>query len=240
MSVFVIGDLHLSFGETVEKPMDIYGERWRDHPQRVMENWERVVGENDTVIIPGDISWGLRLTDALPDLQWISRLPGQKVLLKGNHDLWWSSLSKLSQLSESLHFIQNQCYDGGSFVVCGSRGWICPGENGFTAQDRKIYDRELLRLRLSLDAGKKVREKAEKEGRELALIGALHFPPTNEIMGISGFMELFSEYGAKKVVYGHLHGQEAFQNGIQGVFGDVEYILASCDKLGCMPLKILD
>lgn len=240
MSVFAIGDLHLSFGETVEKPMDIYGGLWADHAQRVKENWEAAVKDTDTVIIPGDISWGLRLAEALPDLEWISRLPGQKVLFKGNHDLWWSSVSKLSRLHGSLHFIQNQCYDGGSFVVCGSRGWLCPGESGFSAQDRKIYDRELLRLRLSLEAGKKVRQQAEAEGRETALIGVLHFPPANEASGTSGFMELFEEYQASRVVYGHLHGQDAFGSGPQGLCGTVEYHLTSCDKLSCRPLKIFD
>lgn len=240
MSVFAIGDLHLSFGEAVKKPMDIFGGQWVNHPQRIKESWEELVTEADTVIIPGDISWGLKLEEAVPDLSWIAGLPGQKVLLKGNHDLWWSSLTKLSRLETSLHFVQNQCYEGDGFIVCGSRGWICPGATGFTAQDRKIYERELGRLKLSLEAGRKAMEQAEQEGRKPVLIGALHYPPTNETMDSSGFMDLFEEYGAKKVIYGHLHGAEAFRNGLQGVKGSIEYILTSCDKLGCRPLKILD
>lgn len=240
MSVFAIGDLHLSFGEVVEKPMDIYGGQWINHTKKVKENWEQLVKETDTVIIPGDISWGLRLSEAMADLMWIDQLPGQKVLLKGNHDLWWNSISKLSKLAESLHFVQNQCYAGSDFVVCGSRGWICPGESGFSAQDRKIYERELGRLKLSLDAGKRVRDKAAEEGQELTLIGALHFPPTNEKLESSGFTELFEEYGATKVIFGHLHGVEAFKNGLQGYKGNVEYLLTSCDKLACTPLKLLD
>lgn len=240
MSVFAIGDLHLSFGELVEKPMEIFGGQWANHAERVKENWETLVSEEDTVIIPGDISWGLRLSEAVPDLEWIAALPGRKVLLKGNHDLWWSSISKLSNLAESLSFVQNQCYEGESFIICGSRGWTCPGDTGFSAKDRKIYERELLRLKLSLDAGKMARERAAAEGRELLLIGALHFPPTNEKMENSGFTELFSEYGATKVVYGHLHGTEAYKNGFQGTRNGVEYCLTSCDKLACRPLRILE
>ncbi|WP_130863891.1 metallophosphoesterase [Bacilliculturomica massiliensis] len=240
MSVYAIGDLHLSFGELVEKPMDIYGGQWIGHAERVKENWEQLVKEEDTVIIPGDISWGLRFEEALPDLRWISALPGKKVLLKGNHDLWWSSISKLSKLDEKLYFVQNNCYADDSVVVCGSRGWICPGNSDFTQRDRKLYDRELLRLRLSLEDGKKLRRRAAEEGRELPLIGALHFPPTNEKFESSGFTELFEEYGASKVIYGHLHGTDAFKNGLQGRKGNIEYLLTSCDKLACRPVLLLD
>lgn len=240
MSVFAIGDLHLSFDHRVDKPMDIYGGQWINHAQRVKDNWEELVGPEDTVIIPGDNSWGLRLSEAMEDLMWISRLPGQKVLLKGNHDLWWNSISKLSKIQESLHFVQNQCYEGSNFIVCGSRGWTCPGESDFTAKDKKIYERELGRLRLSMEAGKKARERAKAEGRQLTLIGALHFPPTNEKLDFSGFTEIFEEYGAGKVIYGHLHGIDAFKNGLQGVKRNIEYILTSCDKLSCRPLKLID
>ena len=240
MSLYAIGDLHLSFGESVEKPMDIYGGLWVDHARRVRESWTELVGEEDTVIVPGDISWGLKLSEAAADLEWISRLPGRKVLIKGNHDLWWSSLTKLSGLFPSLHFLQNQCLDGGDFIICGSRGWTCPGESDFTAQDKKIYERELGRLRLSLEAGRKALLRADEEGRRPKLVGALHYPPTNEKMLGSGFTDLFEEYGACKVVYGHLHGSDAFRNGLQGTLRGVEYILASCDKLRCVPVKLMD
>ena len=233
MSLFAIGDLHLSFDETVEKPMDIYGGQWIDHTTKVKENWEKVVSEKDTIIVAGDISWGLKLSEAMADLHWIDALPGQKVFVKGNHDLWWSSLSKLSKISERMHFIQNQCYEGEDFIICGSRGWVCPGESGFSGQDRKIYDRELGRLKLSLEAGKKAKERAIEEGRNPKLIGVLHFPPTNERMESSGFTDLFEAYDVKKVVYGHLHGREAFKNGLQGERKGIEYRLVSCDKLSC-------
>src|SRR5665647_1795251 len=127
MSLFAIGDLHLSLGEKVDKPMDIYGGPWIRHVQSLRENWENIITEKDTVILPGDVSWAMRLADAMKDLKWIASLPGQKVFVRGNHDLWWSSYTKLSKIDESLHFLQNNCYVGDDFIIFGSRGWLCPG-----------------------------------------------------------------------------------------------------------------
>lgn len=232
MSIFVISDLHLSL--SVDKPMDIYGGQWMNHVERIKKNWITLVREEDQVIIPGDISWGLRLEEAMEDLNWIDELPGKKILFKGNHDLWWNSIGKLNKLFESLTFVQNNYYETQTHRVCGSRGWACPGEVGFTSQDEKIYLRELGRLRLSLDA-------AMKHGdNEKEMIGVLHFPPTNEKMEPSGFIKLFEEYGIKKVVYGHLHGKEAYKNGLQGIRNGIEYSLTSCDKLECTPLKLIE
>ena len=149
MSVFAIADLHLSFGEGVDKPMDVFGSSWVNYEARLKEAWLDLVRPEDTVIIPGDISWALRLSDALPDLRWIAALPGEKVLLRGNHDLWWSSMAKMRGIEPSLHFLQNDSYLGEGFLVLGSRGWLCPGGKDFTeSEDGKIYGRELLRLEL--------------------------------------------------------------------------------------------
>jgi len=230
MSIFVIADLHLSL--SVDKPMDIYGGQWVNHAERIKKNWMKLIKEEDTVIIPGDISWGLRLTEAMEDLKWIDDLPGKKVLFKGNHDLWWNSIGKLNKLFEHLTFIQNTYYETENHRICGSRGWTCPGESGFTQQDQKIYQRELGRLRLSL-------ENAVKNGdSRKELIGVLHFPPTNEKLESSGFTDIFEEFGVKKVVYGHLHGREAYKNGLQGIKNGIEYYLTSCDKLECIPLLL--
>lgn len=230
MSIYAIGDLHLSFSERVEKPMDLFGPEWVNHAERLKENWMRTVSADDTVIIVGDISWGLHLEEAFPDLDWIEALPGNKVLIKGNHDLWWNSITKLKVLYDKLFFVQNSFFPAGGVAICGTRGWICPGDNDFTVHDEKIYKRELIRLRFSL-------EEAVNAGYT-ELIGALHFPPTNDKLQGSGFTELFSEYGVKKVVYGHLHGKEAFSNGLEAIFNGVEYKLVSIDKLKCEPQLI--
>lgn len=231
MSVFVISDLHLSL--KAEKPMDVFGGAWVGHTDKVKQRWLDLIGPKDHVILPGDISWGLRLEEAMADLQWIEELPGTKYMVKGNHDLWWTSLSKLSRLFQTIRFIQNLSYEGEDFIVGGSRGWICPGTEGFTLQDQKIYLRELGRLRLSLDDMQRKDPKRKKKR-----IGVLHYPPTNERLKDSGFTKLFEEYGISQVVYGHLHGKDAYRNGFQGIKNNIEYILTSCDKLECTPLRL--
>lgn len=239
MSLFAIGDLHLSFGVKVDKPMDIYGGPWVRHWETVKENWLRDVTEKDTVIIPGDVSWAMHLVDAIPDLLWLAALPGKKVILRGNHDLWWSSLAKLEQIDDSLCFLQNNCYEGDNFIVFGSRGWVCPGDKDFEEdKDLKIYKRELIRLELSVQAALSARAKAE--GKSKALIGAMHFPPTNEKKEKSGFTELFSDNEVSKVVYGHLHGENAYRKGPEGIYDGVDYMLCSLDKLQCVPKLIVE
>lgn len=240
MSIYSISDLHLSFNS--EKPMDIYGGEWVNHTEKLYKNWISLISQNDTVIIPGDISWGLRQNEALQDLKWISELPGRKVLIKGNHDLWWTSISRLNSLFENIYFLQNNFYIADHYAICGSRGWICPGDVDFTVHDEKIYKRELGRLKHSLEAasqdgyGTKYKKIFEHKGD---IIGALHFPPTNDKFVESGFTELFEEYGVKKVVYGHLHGKDAYSNGFQGIRNNVEYILTSFDYLKGEPFKVL-
>lgn len=229
MKVFAIGDLHLSFDERIEKPMDIFGNSWVNHHEKIMENWLNLVSDEDTVIIPGDVSWGLRLEEAMADLEWINNLPGTKVITKGNHDLWWTSISRLNSIFETgTVFLQNHCFPiDDKTCICGSRGWICPGTESFDNHDEKIYNRELLRLRASLN-------EAKSFGAE-NIIAALHYPPTNDKMQGSGFTEMLSEFGVKTCVYGHLHGKEAFKNGIKGVFNGVEYKLVSQDYLNGKP-----
>jgi uncharacterized protein len=230
MSIYAIADLHLSFSS--EKPMDIYGGEWVNHTDKVKANWESLISEDDTVIIPGDSSWAMRFQDALVDLKWISELPGKKVFIKGNHDLWWNSVNKLNVLYENMFFLQNTFYEAEGHAICGSRGWLCPGDDDFTAQDEKIYLRELGRLKMSLEA-------AASAGYQGKILGAIHFPPAGDNLKGSGFIELFEEYGAKKVVYGHLHGKDAYGNGLRGKRNNIEYILTSTDYLKCIPYKIL-
>ena len=229
MSLYAIADLHLSFSS--EKPMDIYGGWWINHTETLKNNWLATITESDTVIIPGDISWALKLEDAKADLDWLSTLPGRKILVKGNHDLWWSSISRLATMYGNIEFIQNNYCTYDDYAICGTRGWLCPGEKDYVPHDEKIYRREVNRLQLSF-------ESADRNGFE-KFIGVLHFPPTNEKYESSGFTEMFEKYGAEKVVYGHLHGSDAYDNGIQGSKNGVEYILTSCDHVQCAPIKLL-
>lgn len=240
MSLFAIGDLHLSFGDGVDKPMDIYGGPWVSHAEKLRKHWQDAVSPEDTVIIPGDISWGMHLREAISDLTWIARLPGKKVLMKGNHDLWWSSLAKMNGIHESLFFLHNNCFEGSNFVLAGSRGWLCPGSNDFNEEsDRKIYERELIRLNLSLVQAQKIIEENRLQGVEKKLICALHFPPTNERKHASGFTDAFERAGAQHVVYGHLHGTSAYANGLVGTRRGVTYTLCSLDKLNAVPYRVL-
>lgn len=228
MKVFAIGDLHLSLDERIEKPMDIFGSRWVNHHERVKDHWEALVSEDDVVLIPGDISWGLRENEALADLAWIDSLPGRKVLTKGNHDLWWTTVSRLNKHFGDMVFLQNKAVMVSDKVaICGSRGWICPGTDGYGEHDQKIYNREVLRFEMSL-------EDAKRQGAEV-IIAALHYPPTNDKHQPSGFTDLMTKYGVKTCVFGHLHGKDAFKNGMQGIYNTVEYKLVSLDYLEGKP-----
>lgn len=232
MSIYAIGDLHLAFDERIEKPMDVFGDAWHNHYVKLKQCWEENIKREDTVIICGDLSWGLKLEEAMADLDWIHNLPGKKIITKGNHDLWWSSISKLNKLYEDMHFLQNaSIITSEGVAICGSRGWVCPGSDGFDEHDQKIYDREVHRLELSL-------EDAKRLGAE-HIIAALHYPPTNDKHQESGFTQLLSSYGVKTCIYGHLHGKDAFKNGIKGIFNGVEYRLVSLDYLDACPVKII-
>lgn len=232
MKIFAIADLHLSFDERIEKPMDIFGANWANHTENLKKFWEEKITDEDLVMIPGDISWALKMEEAIADLEWIHKLPGQKVMIKGNHDLWWTSVGKLNKLYDDIKFLQNDFYPFGDVAICGSRGWVCPGSDEFGQHDNKIYERELLRLEMSLSA-------AEKAGfkRKVAM---MHYPPTNDRMHKSGFTELYTKYGVEKVVYGHLHGKDGFKNGLKGVMNDVEYDLVSVDYRHCDPKLVLE
>ena len=232
MKIFAIGDLHLSMGEDIEKPMDIFGGEWVGHAEKLYNNWTESVTDDDIVIVCGDISWGLRLDEAVADLEWIHNLPGTKVFFKGNHDLWWQSAGRLNKMYDdgTMNFMQCKAYIAGDVAICGSRGWICPGTDGFSEHDRKIYDREAARLRLSLEEGKKQGIKK--------IIGVLHYPPTNDKHQASDFTRLMEEYGVKTCVYGHLHGKDVFQNGLKGIYNGVEYRLVSLDYLQAKPEEV--
>lgn len=236
MSIYAIGDTHLSLNKGVEKPMDIFGPEWENHAEKLKKEWEDTITAEDVVIINGDISWALKLPEAMADLDFIHDLPGKKVLLKGNHDLWWTSISRLNKLYDDLYFLQNDFYEVEGVAICGSRGWICPGSEGFTGHDRKIYERELMRMRMSLEAAELA---GFGKGQKGIIICAMHFPPTNDLLEDSGFTELFQEYSVKVVIYGHLHNSENHKKGLQGIYKGVEYKLVAFDYLKGKPVKII-
>jgi uncharacterized protein len=198
--VFAIADPHLSSREP--KPMDVFGPTWQRHPEALFEGWRRVVRDDDLVLVPGDVSWAMRLEDALPDLEAIAALPGRSVLLRGNHDYWWPSLRRLrASLPEGMDAIQNDAVRVGDVVVAGTRGWVVPGAPGYDAQDERIYRRELHRLRLSLDAATAL------GGGSLVVM--LHFPPTNPRGDASEMLDLIASASPRALVFGHVHGDAA-------------------------------
>lgn len=226
MGIFAIADLHLSFSSN--KPMDIFGLNWIDHAGQIQENWISQIKETDLVLIPGDISWALHLKEAEADLKWLSALPGIKVILRGNHDYWWVTLKKMRMAYPELFFLQNNAFVYNDYVICGTRGWLCPGEQGFNEeQDLKIYQRELIRLRLSLEEGRASSKK---------IIAMIHYPPFTAKQESSGFTELFKEYSVDLVLYGHVHNQ--FDSIFEGIRDGIEYRLVSSDYLKFNPAGI--
>lgn len=231
MALYAISDLHLAL--STDKPMDIFGENWANHHEKIKENWINKISDEDVVLISGDISWSMKKNESVQDLNWINELPGKKYLIRGNHDYWWSSISKLNAMYENMKFIQNNYFTYKDYAICGSRGWICPDSDGqrFTENDEKIYSREQIRLRLSLDA-------AKKDGYE-KVICMIHYPPTNENFQESAFTNIFKEYNVEKVIYGHLHGP-ALGRVINGMWRGIEYYMTSSDYLKFDPIKIMD
>ncbi|MDD6154675.1 MAG: metallophosphoesterase [Eubacteriales bacterium] len=231
MKIWALGDTHLSLDNRIDKPMDVFGGEWKEHADKLKANWLEKVSPEDTVLICGDISWGLKLDEAMADLDFLHELPGCKVLTKGNHDLWWTSISKIDNLYDDMVFVQNKAFEIADGVcVCGTRGWACPGSDGFDEHERKIYERELSRLELSLQ------DAVAKRARYI--ISMLHYPPTNEHLQPSGFTELMTRYGVKTCVYGHLHGHDAFHRGLKGILNGVEYKLVSLDYIKCDPILL--
>ncbi len=229
MAIYAIADLHLSHAEP--KGMEIFGAHWENHWERISQAWSQSVADDDLVLIPGDISWAMHTAAAGIDLDIIGKLPGLKLIMRGNHDYWWSSLHKVrSILPKNMFALQNDCFVYRGHAVCGSRGWVVPGINLFESDDLKLYHRELGRLKLSL-------EDAKRKAVPIALV-MMHFPPMNEKREANGFTDLFSQYGVKRVVYGHLHGK-ALQYAFEGERSGVQYEVVSCDNLDFKPKCIL-
>lgn len=231
MEIFGIADLHL--GHAVDKPMDIFGDHWRDHARRMAEAWDAAVGPADLVLCPGDLSWAMRLDDAAADLAWIGQRPGVKVLGRGNHDYWWSSLAKVrAALPAGCQVVQNDATVVGEVVVAGTRLWAQPGSSEFGPGDDKILRRELLRLELSLGRATQL-----AEGRR-PIIAALHYPPFAVDGSATEVTALLERHGVALCVYGHLHGSRSHRTAVEGQVGPVCYRLIAADYLGFAPRRL--
>ena len=227
MALYAIGDLHLSFG--TDKPMDVFGSRWDRHAEKLQESF-RAFGEDDVCIICGDLSWSMSLADAAEDFRFIHRLGGQKIILKGNHDYWWSTASKLNtffqeQEIDSIRVLHNNCFFYGDLAICGTRGWFYEEEKG-GAHDKKIMAREIGRLETSL--------KAAGDREKLCF---LHYPPVYSGYECREILDLLRDYGVRDCCYGHLHGY-SHKKAVQGQVGGVNFRMVSGDYLNFQPLKI--
>ena len=229
MALYAISDLHLAL--STDKPMDIFGVQWVNHDEKIKKNWKEKITEKDTVLIAGDISWSMKHEESKIDLDWINSLPGNKIISKGNHDYWWTSISKLNSMYDNTKFLQNNFYTYNDYAICGTRGWIDPSSDKFNSKDAKIYAREQIRIRLSLDA-------AKKSGFNKFIV-MIHYPPFGEENKESELMKIFQEYNVEKVIYGHLHGPSNVK-AIVGLINGVEYIMTSCDFINFDPIKILE
>lgn len=244
-SIWAIGDLHLSFG-TPNKKMDLFGPIWKDHADALQESWDRLISPDDLVLIPGDISWAMRLDEAKADLQWIHERPGIKILIRGNHDYWWGSISKVrAALPPSIHVVQNDVFCVDSIAIGGTRYWesddvdcsrliAMKGEPGGLREERgddeEILRREVGRLEASLRSMPK---------ESTVKIAMTHYPPIGPDLAPTIASALFEQYGIQIVVFGHLH---SFREGLGAVFGEargVRYVLCSSDFLHFTPTKVM-
>lgn len=197
MKIYSIADLHMD--DKKEKPMDIFGDNWKNHEEKIIQSWKETINDDDLILIPGDISWAIKLDGAYEDLIKIDQLKGIKVIIRGNHDYWWSSKTQLNKLGlDSIRFIINDCYESDTIGVYGTRGWISRDERNFTEKDEKIFKRELLRLENSLKSSRL------QVGTKIVMI---HFPPFNNDGSVNEFVELMIKYDIDICLYGHLHGE---------------------------------
>jgi len=233
MKIFAISDLHLSL--MVEKPMDVFGGEWENYVDKIKENWQKTVGKDDIVLIAGDISWAMKLEETKADLDFIDKLNGTKIIIKGNHEYWWKSISAVRDiLPKSIIALQNDSVKIGDYIFAGTRGWVVKesdNDPNFTEQDQKIFDREAIRLRLTLDSTKRFKENNEK------VICMMHFPPFNSKRENSLFTDIFKEYNVDAVVYGHLH-KTAGRYDKKFIKDNIPYYLTSCDLIGMTPIEI--
>ena len=232
MSIYVIGDLHLSFG--MNKPMDIFGVNWEDHYKKIENDWLNKVNDNDLVVLPGDFSWAMDLNDTIEDFKYLSKLPGKKLLLKGNHDYWWGTLKKMKEFMEAnnfkdIDFIQNNSFLFDDKIIVGTRGWIYDNK----LENIKILKREKIRLEMSFN------DAIHKYGNDKEIIVFMHYPPFGKenIPLEYDLKEVLKNYNVKKCFYGHLHGESCL-DATQGDIDNITYKLISSDYLDFKLYKV--
>ena len=232
MSIYVMGDLHLSFG--MNKPMDIFGVNWEDHYKKIENDWLNKVNDNDLVVLPGDFSWAMDLNDTIEDFKYLSKLPGKKLLLKGNHDYWWGTLKKMKEFMETnnfkdIDFIQNNSFLFDDKIIVGTRGWIYDNK----LENIKILKREKIRLEMSFN------DAIHKYGNDKEIIVFMHYPPFGkEIVPLEyDLKEVLKNYNVKKCFYGHLHGESCL-DATQGNIDNITYKLISSDYLDFKLYKV--
>ncbi len=229
MAIYCLADLHLSFG--CSKSMEIF-KGWENYVQKIEENWRRVVTDEDTVVIAGDISWAIKLRDAYQDFKFLNALPGKKILIRGNHDYWWATASKIKQFFEENNFNTLSILFNSAVVcedkwICGTRGWI---NNSEEEKDEKIFARENQRFKFSVD-------KVQPDGREV--IAFLHYPPVYYLNESEEIINLMIERNIKKCYYGHIHGGEATKKVVNGNYKGISLNLVSCDYVGFCPVMVV-
>ncbi len=232
MNVFSISDLHLS--GLSDKPMDVFGKGWENHFEKIKSDWrKKVLSDDDIVLIAGDVSWGTTLEEGLFDLEALKELKGRKVFVRGNHDFWWNGITRLRRAAPdgNFYFLQNDCVKFENVIICGSRGWTCPGSNDYSDTDEKLYKREAERFKLCFKEVEKVREEGDR------LIVMIHYPPFSKTVPSTEFTSLFEEFETEKVVFGHIHGETFFP--FRTVKNGIEYVLTSCDKVNFTLQRIL-
>ena len=225
--IFTIGDLH--FDNSGEKPMDVFGDNWINHEDQIINNWKKTIVENDLVLLAGDTSWALKLDEAYEDLKKIDELPGRKIIIKGNHDYWWDSLNKINKLGlKTIDFIQNNSFEYNGVGIGGTRGWFSV-EDEKDEQNIKIFNRELNRLRLSLES---IKESVDKK------IAIIHYPPFKSDLNPNEFVDIMKEFNVDICLYGHLHA-EGHKYALEGDIRGIEFHCISSDFINFMPKKIL-
>ena len=238
MSVYTIADLHLPGKEGDNKSMEIFGSRWIGCVNKLINNWTAIVSNDDTVVIPGDISWAMTLEDATEDFKLLNDLPGTKIIGKGNHDFWWATASKMNKFFEqnkfdTLKILYNNSYVIENLVICGSRGWFSDEANQKTVGEvdwTKIVDRETARLKLSL-------ESVPAEHRGLQMLVFLHFPPVWNSSVSTDIISLMKEHGVERCYYGHIHG--VYNSDAVFVYDGIRFEMISADYLSFCPRKIV-
>ena len=234
MAIYTIGDLHLSFNEN--KPMSVFGENWEGYEEKVKENWIKVVKDEDLVVLPGDFSWSMYLKDTYKDFAYLDQLPGKKLLLKGNHDYWWSTVNSMRNYIkenqfQNIDFIYNNAYQFDNKIIVGTRGWAF----GEDAESKRMIQRETARLELSIKNG------LENYGENKEIIAFMHYPPiikqnvqNNEI---NDFIRILKQYNIKKCYYGHLHST-AIKEAVEGEHFGIYFKLVSADGIGFNLVKV--